>query len=220
MEAMIRLHNVTKRYRNAGFFIPVLDDFDLGVAPGEFVAVMGPSGTGKTTLLNLIGGLDRPDAGSVTVAGTRLDELDRSALTRWRASHVGFVFQSHYLMPMLTAAGNVELPLLLTRLSRAERRERAAHALARVGLMDRSSHRPNQLSGGQQQRVGIARAIVGGAPVLLCDEPTAGLDRAAADSILQLLSELSADGHTIVMVTHDPQSAAFAQRCVELVAVA
>jgi putative ABC transport system ATP-binding protein len=220
MDAMIHLQNVTKRYRNAGFFIPVLDGFDLEVPTGEFLAVMGPSGTGKTTLLNLIGGLDRPDAGNVMVAGARLDELDRSALTRWRAAHVGFVFQSHYLMPMLTAAGNVELPLLLTRLSRAERRDRAAQALARVGLVDRSGHSPSQLSGGQQQRVGIARAIVTGAPVLLCDEPTAGLDRAAADAILTLLSELSADGRTIVMVTHDPQTAAFAQRCVELAVVA
>jgi putative ABC transport system ATP-binding protein len=220
MDAMIRLQNIVKRYRNAGYFTRVLDDFDLEVPAGEFLAVMGPSGTGKTTLLNLIGGLDRPDAGSVTVAGARLDELDRSALARWRASHMGFVFQSHYLMPMLTATGNVELPLLLTRLSQAERRERAAHALARVGLVDRSGHRPSQLSGGQQQRVGIARAIVSGAPVLLCDEPTAGLDRAAADSILGLLAGLGAEGHTIVMVTHDPQAAAFAQRCVELAAVA
>jgi putative ABC transport system ATP-binding protein len=220
MDAMIHLQNVTKRYRNAGFFIPVLDGFDLEVPTGEFLAVMGPSGTGKTTLLNLIGGLDRPDAGNVMVAGARLDELDRSALTRWRAAHVGFVFQSHYLMPMLTAAGNVELPLLLTRLSRAERRDRAAQALARVGLVDRSGHSPSQLSGGQQQRVGIARAIVTGAPVLLCDEPTAGLDRAAADAILGLLAGLGAEGHTIVMVTHDPQAAAFAQRRVELAVMA
>jgi putative ABC transport system ATP-binding protein len=220
MEAMIHLQGIMKRYRSAGYFIPVLEDFGLEVARGEFLAVMGPSGTGKTTLLNLIGGLDRPDAGSVIVAGTRLDELDQSALTRWRAAHVGFVFQSHYLMPMLSASANVELPLLLTRLSRAERRQRAAQALARVGLEDRVDHRPSQLSGGQQQRVGIARAMVTGAPVLLCDEPTAGLDRTAADSILQLLTELGADGHTIIMVTHDPQSAAFASRCVELAAVA
>jgi putative ABC transport system ATP-binding protein len=220
MEAMIRLQSIVKRYRNAGYHTPVLDDFELEVAPGEFLAVMGPSGTGKTTLLNLIGGLDRPDAGSVMVAGTKLEELDQSALTRWRASHVGFVFQSHYLMPMLSALANVELPLLLTRLSRAERSERAAHALSRVGLVDRSSHRPSQLSGGQQQRVGIARAIVTGAPVLLCDEPTAGLDRASADAILDLLRELSAQGHTIVMVTHDPQAAAFAHRRAALAVIA
>jgi putative ABC transport system ATP-binding protein len=217
---MIRLEAVAKRYRGNRFSTPVLEDFDLTVQRGEFVAVMGPSGTGKTTLLNLIGGLDRADGGRITVAGTRLDELTPAALTRWRASHVGFVFQSHYLMPMLTAAGNVELPLLLTPLSRAARREKAADALARVGLVDRALHKPSQLSGGQQQRVGIARAMVTGAPVLLCDEPTAGLDRAAADSILRLLAELSANGHTIVMVTHDHESAAFAQRCVELAAVA
>ncbi len=220
MQPIIRLQNVSKRYRSAGLFITVLDDFDLEVGAGEFLAVMGPSGTGKTTLLNLIGGLDQPDSGRIEVAGARLDELSQAALTRWRAGHVGFIFQSHYLMPMLSAAGNVELPLLLTKLSRAQRREKAADALARVGLVDRASHKPSQLSGGQQQRVGIARAIVTGAPVLVCDEPTAGLDRAAADSILRLLGELSAEGHTIVMVTHDPQAAAFAQRCTGLGAVA
>jgi putative ABC transport system ATP-binding protein len=220
MEAIIHLQGVSKGYRVGRYLTQVLDDLDLEVAPGEYLALMGPSGTGKTTLLNLIGGLDRPDAGRVTVADTRLDELSPAALTRWRASHVGFVFQSHYLLPMLSAADNVALPLLLTRQSRAERREKVAEVLGRVGLVDRSVHRPSQLSGGQQQRVGIARAIVSGAPILLCDEPTAGLDRAAADSILRLLSELSEDGHTIVMVTHDPQAASFAHRCVELAEVA
>lgn len=220
MAAMIRLEGVNKRYFNARFSTPVLEDFDLQVARGEFVALMGPSGTGKTTLLNLIGGLDRADSGHITVGGTRLDELRQAGLTRWRAGHVGFVFQSHYLMPMLTAVANVELPLLLTPLSRAARREKATDALRRVGLVDRAHHKPGQLSGGQQQRVGIARAIVTGAPLLLCDEPTAGLDRVAADSILRLLCELNADGHTIVMVTHDRESAAFAQRCVELAVVA
>ena len=220
MEAIIQLQGVSKAYRVGRFLTPVLEDFDLEVSPGEYLAMMGPSGTGKTTLLNLIGGLDRPDAGRVTVSNTRLDELNQAALTRWRAGHVGFVFQSHYLMPMLTAAANVELPLLLTRLSRAARRERVADVLMRVGLVDRAAHKPSQLSGGQQQRVGIARAIVSGAPILLCDEPTAGLDRAAADSILRLLGALSADGHTILMVTHDPQAASFAHRCVELAAVA
>jgi putative ABC transport system ATP-binding protein len=150
MEGMIRLQNVVKRYRSGGLSIPVLDDFDLEVAPGELLAVMGPSGTGKTTLLNLIGGLDRPDSGRITVAGTQLDGLGQAALTHWRAGHIGFVFQSHYLLPMLSAAANVELPLLLTRLSRAERREKAADALARVGLTERAAHMPNQLSGGQQ----------------------------------------------------------------------
>ncbi len=219
MEAIIHLQGVSKGYRVGRFLTPVLEDFDLEVSRGEYLAVMGPSGTGKTTLLNLIGGLDRPDAGRIFAANTRLDELSQPALTRWRAGHVGFVFQSHYLMPMLTAAGNVELPLLLTRLSRAERRDKAAEALARVGLVDRAGHKPSQLSGGQQQRVGVARAIVTGAPILLCDEPTAGLDRAAADSILRLLGELGTDGHTIVMVTHDPRAASFAHRCVELAAV-
>jgi putative ABC transport system ATP-binding protein len=216
MEAMIRLQNVVKRHSGGRSFVRVLDGLDLELGRGEFLAVMGPSGTGKTTLLNLIGGLDRPDAGSVTVAGTRLDLLDEAALTRWRAVHVGFVFQSHHLMPMLSAAANVELPLLLTRLSRSERRERAAAALSRVGLAHRATHLPGQLSGGEQQRVGIARAFIAGAPLLLCDEPTAGLDRAAADSVLGLLCELNADGRTVVMVTHDPQAAAFAHRCTEL----
>lgn len=220
MEPIIRLQNVVKRYRGRGFFIQVLNDFDLEVAPGEVLAVMGPSGTGKTTLLNLIGGLDRPDSGRIAVAGTRLDELGLSALTRWRAGHVGFVFQSHYLLPMLSAAANVELPLLLTRLSRAERRSKAADALARVGMTDRASHFPSQLSGGQQQRVGIARAVVTGAPVLLCDEPTAGLDRSNADSILGLLRELSASGQTVIMVTHDPLVAAIADRRMDLATAA
>jgi len=217
MEAIIHLQGVSKGYRIGRFLTPVLDDFDLRVSAGEFLAVMGPSGTGKTTLLNLIGGLDRPDAGHVEVANKRLDGLSQTALTRWRAGHVGFVFQSHYLMPMLSAAGNVELPLLLKRMSRAERRDKAAQALARVGLVDRAGHKPSQLSGGQQQRVGIARAIVADAPILLCDEPTAGLDRAAADSILALLSKLSSEGRTVVMVTHDHVAAAAAHRRVDVV---
>jgi putative ABC transport system ATP-binding protein len=217
---MIRFQNVTKRYRSAGSFVPVLDDFDLEVAAGEFLAVMGPSRSGKTTLLNLMGGLDRPDKGSVIVAGARLEKRGQTALMRWRARHVGFVFQSHYLMPMLSVVANVELPLLSTRLSRAQRRDKAMQALARVGLADRAHHAPSQLSDGQQQRVGIACAFVTGAPVLLCDEPTASLDRAAADSVLRLLCELSVQGRTVVMVTHEPQVAAFAHRCLELTAVA
>jgi putative ABC transport system ATP-binding protein len=216
MDAIIRLQNVAKRYRGAHSFVAALDDFDLEVARGEFLAVMGPSGTGKTTLLNLIGGLVRPDGGSVIVAGARLEGMDQYALARWRAGHIGFVFQSHYLMPMLTVADNVELPLMLTRLSRAARREKVAAALARVGLADRARDMPGQLSGGQQQRVGIARALIAGAPILLCDEPTAGLDRAMADSILGLLSELGGDSRTIVMVTHDPLAAGFAHRRIQL----
>jgi putative ABC transport system ATP-binding protein len=216
MEPFIRLQSVAKRYRSAHSFVTVLENFDFAVERGEFLTVMGPSGTGKTTLLNLIGGLDRPDGGKVMVADTWLDRLDQHALTRWRAGHVGFVFQSHYLMPMLTAADNVALPLMLTRLSRRARREKVAATLARVGLVDRASHWPGQLSGGQQQRVGIARALVADAPVLLCDEPTAGLDRDAADQVLSLLRDLSAEGRTVVMVTHDPLAAAFAHRRFQL----
>jgi putative ABC transport system ATP-binding protein len=217
---MIQLQNASKRYHARYGSTSVLEGLDLEVHRGEFLAVMGPSGSGKTTLLNLIGGLDRPDGGSVRVAGTCLDELDNHRLTGWRAQTVGFVFQSHYLMPMLSALDNVCLPLLLTRLSRKERRLRAEQALDRVGLVDRAHHKPSQLSGGQQQRVGVARAIVTGAPILLCDEPTSGLDRSAADSILELLRALSDAGHTIVMVTHDPQAAAYASRRVELGAIA
>jgi len=216
MDAIIRLQNVVKRYRSAHSFVAALNNFDLEVAQGEFLAVMGPSGTGKTTLLNLIGGLVRADGGRIRVAGAQLDELDQFALSRWRAAHIGFVFQSHYLMPMLTAADNVALPLMLTSLSRAVRREKVTTALERVGLADRASHKPGQLSGGQQQRVGIARALIADAPILLCDEPTAGLDRAMADSILGLLAELSGEGRTVMMVTHDQLSAAFAQRCIQL----
>ncbi len=212
MEPIICLRNINKRYR----MVSVLEGFDLEVPVGEFLAIMGPSGVGKTTILNLIGGLDRPNSGVVAVAGTRIDGLSQSAMSRWRARHIGIVFQSHYLMPMLTAAANVELPLMLTRLPRAERRAIVAAGLARVGLSDRATHKPGQLSGGQQQRVGIARALIAGAPILLCDEPTAGLDRQTADSILSLLAELSRDGRTIVMVTHDRQAAAFADRQLEL----
>lgn len=216
MDAVIHLQNVVKRYRSAHSFVAALDNFDLEVARGEFLAVMGPSGTGKTTLLNLIGGLVRADSGSVRVAGAQLDDLDQFALSRWRAAHIGFVFQSHYLMPMLTAAENVALPLMLTSLSRAARREKVAATLERVGLADRACHKSGQLSGGQQQRVGIARALIADAPILLCDEPTAGLDRTMADSILSLLAELSGEGRTVMMVTHDQLSAAFAQRCIQL----
>jgi putative ABC transport system ATP-binding protein len=220
MDAMIRFEGVRKGYGSLRHPVPVLEDFDLTVERSEFLAITGPSGAGKTTLLNLIGGLDLPDVGGVTVADTALNELDPHALTRWRAAHIGFVFQAHHLLPMLDAHDNVELPLLLTRLSRSERKRKAAAALARVGLADKAHLRPGQLSGGQQQRVGIARAVVAGAPILLCDEPTAGLDRAAADDILALLRELSAEGHTVVMVTHDPVAMSAADRRVDLAGAA
>jgi putative ABC transport system ATP-binding protein len=216
MKPIISLHHINKSYSTAHARVNVLSDFHLEVMPGEFVALMGPSGVGKSTILNLIGAMDSPDHGAVTVADTRIDGLSESARSRWRAGHIGFVFQSHFLMPMLTAAANAELPLMLTRLSRKTRRAKVAEVLAQVGLTDRASHKPAQLSGGQQQRVGIARALIAGAPILLCDEPTAGLDRQTADSILSLLADLSGAGRTIVMVTHDPQAAAFAGRKFEL----
>ncbi|HEX4271694.1 MAG TPA: ABC transporter ATP-binding protein [Rhizomicrobium sp.] len=216
MEPIISLHGINKGYSTAHARVDVLSGFHLEVMPGEFVALMGPSGVGKSTILNLIGAMDSPDQGTVTVAGTRIEALSESARSRWRACHIGFVFQSHFLMPMLTAAANVELPLMLTSLSRNGRRTKVAQVLEQVGLADRVRHKPAELSGGQQQRVGIARALVAGAPVLLCDEPTAGLDRQTADSILSLLSDLSRNGRTIVMVTHDQQAAAFAGRKVEL----
>jgi putative ABC transport system ATP-binding protein len=213
MEPIICLHDINKSYATAHARVNVLSGFHLEVMPGEFVALMGPSGVGKSTILNLIGAMDSPDRGTVTVAGTRIEALSEAARSRWRARHIGFVFQSHFLMPMLTAAANVELPLMLTGLSRNGRREKVAQVLEQVGLADRTDHKPAQLSGGQQQRVGIARALVAGAPILLCDEPTAGLDRRTADSILSLLASL---GRTIVMVTHDSHAAAFAGRKLEL----
>jgi putative ABC transport system ATP-binding protein len=178
---------------------------------------MGPSGSGKSTLLNLIGGIDRPSSGTIDVGGQRIDNLPERKLTRWRAHHVGFVFQLYHLMPMLSAARNVELPLLLTGLSRAQRRQRVAAALALVGLSDRAGHKPKELSGGQEQRVGIARAIVSDPSLLLCDEPTGDLDRKAGDEILDLLEALNAEhGKTVLMVTHDPHAAARAKRTLYL----
>jgi putative ABC transport system ATP-binding protein len=186
----------------------VLTDFSLEVAPGEFLALTGPSGAGKTTILNLIGGLDLADSGDVVVAETDLTYLSDRQLSRWRARHIGVVFQSNNLLPGLSAAENVELPLLLTQRSRAECKQRVAAILEAVGLSDRAQHRPGELSGGQQQRVGIARAMVGEVPILLCDEPTGDLDRANADEILRLLETLNRErGTTIVMVTHDEEAA-------------
>jgi len=216
-DTLVRVENVHKNFTRGGERIDVLKGVDLRIAPGEFLALMGPSGSGKTTLLNLIGGLDAPTSGVIDVAGVRINALAGSDLSRWRARHIGFVFQLYNLLPVLTAERNVELPLLLTSLSKAERRKRAAIALRVVGLAERSKHYPRQLSGGQEQRVGIARAIVTDPTLLLCDEPTGDLDRKAGDEILDLLQALNREqGKTIVMVTHDPHTAARAKRTLHL----
>jgi putative ABC transport system ATP-binding protein len=217
MPAAISLHKVVKHYRRNRALVEVLHGLDLEVDQGEFLALMGPSGSGKTTLLNLIGGLDSPSEGEVTVAGQHLERMSGGELAKWRARHVGFVFQFYNLMPMLSAAANVELPLLLTHLGRSERHAHVAAALAMVGLADRATHKPGEMSGGQQQRVGIARAIVTDPDILLCDEPTGDLDRKSADEILKLLRDLNREhAKTIVMVTHDPKAAEFASRHLEM----
>lgn len=217
MADLVQVTDVHKVFRRGSERIDVLHGTNLTVPEGDFVALMGPSGSGKTTLLNLIGGLDRPTEGSVLVAGERIDKLSEGQMARWRARHIGFVFQLYNLLPVLTAAGNVELPLLLTRLGRRERKRHVATALAIVGLSDRAKHYPRQLSGGQEQRVGIARAIVTDPTLLLCDEPTGDLDRKAGDEIMDLLLTLNAKhGKTIVIVTHDPQVAARARRVLYL----
>jgi putative ABC transport system ATP-binding protein len=214
---LVTVRQLQKTYRRGSERIDVLQGVDLEIARGEFLALMGPSGSGKTTLLNLLGGLDQPSGGSIDVGGERIDQLSSGALARWRAAHVGFVFQLYNLLPVLTAQRNVELPLLLTRLSSSERKRRASVALSVVGLGDRAKHYPRQLSGGQEQRVGIARAIVTDPTLLLCDEPTGDLDRKAGDEILELLKALNREhGKTIVMVTHDPHAAACATRLVHL----
>jgi len=212
-DILIHLRDVTKTYRRGREAVEVLRHLELEVPRGDFVALMGPSGSGKTTLLNLIGGLDRPTSGEVEVEGRRIDRLSGSQLAAWRSRHVGFVFQFYNLLPVLTAERNVEVPLLLTGLSRAQRRRHVAAALDVVGLADRAKHQPRELSGGQEQRVGIARAIVSDPTFLLCDEPTGDLDRATGTEILELLTALNREhGKTIVMVTHDPEAAAFARR--------
>ena len=217
MTQLIEIRDVSKIYERGKQKVEVLHHVHLDVAQGEFLALMGPSGSGKTTLLNLIGGLDSPSGGSITVGGQRIDSLGSSALAKWRASQVGFVFQFYNLMPMLSAQRNVELPLLLTRLSSAERRKRAAIALELVGLADRAGHKPGELSGGQQQRVSIARAIVSDPTLLVCDEPTGDLDRQSAQDVLTLLRALNRDhGKTIVMVTHDPKAAEYANHTLHL----
>lgn len=214
---LVEIRAVTKAYERGKQRIEVLHGIDLDIPEGDFVALMGPSGSGKTTLLNLIGGLDSPSGGELRVDGERIDQLDGDALAAWRASTVGFIFQSYNLMPVLSAQRNVELPLLLTDMNAAERRRRAAIALELVGIADRAWHKPNELSGGQQQRVAIARALVSDPRLLICDEPTGDLDRKTADEVLTLLQTLNRHfGRTIVMVTHDPKAAEYANRTVHL----
>ena len=211
--SMVDVREVRKVYRRDSQEIPVLDGLNLTVPEGAFVALMGPSGSGKTTLLNLIAGIDRPTSGQVVVAGTDVAKLSESDLAKWRSQSVGFIFQFYNLIPVLSATENVELPLLLTRLSKKERRERATTALKVVGLADRAHHYPRQLSGGQEQRVAIARAIVGDPKVLVADEPTGDLDAKSAEEILALMESLNRDfKKTIVMVTHDPRAAERAHR--------
>lgn len=214
---LVDVQAVHKVFHRGSERIDVLQGVNLEVPRGGFLALMGPSGSGKTTLLNLIGGLDKPSQGSVEVAGERIDGLSGGPLARWRAHHIGFVFQLYNLLPVLTAERNVELPLLLTNLSRAERKRHVATALSVVGLADRARHFPRQLSGGQEQRAGIARAIVSDPTLLLCDEPTGDLDRKSGDEILDLLQALNGKhGKTIIMVTHDPHAAARARRTLYL----
>ncbi len=214
---LVDINAVEKVFHRGSEDIHVLRELSLRVPAGEFLALMGPSGSGKSTLLNLIGGLDRPTRGTVSVAGERVDELSDARLAAWRARHIGFVFQLYNLLPVLTAERNVELPLLLTHLSRAERQKHVAAALAMVGLTERARHFPRMLSGGEQQRVGIARGIVTDPTLLLCDEPTGDLDRKSGDGILDLLQALNREhGKTIVMVTHDPHASARASQTLHL----
>ncbi len=212
-ETVARLQGVSRVYQKGKERVEVLHELNLEIPEGDFVAIMGPSGSGKTTLLNLLGGLDKPTAGTVNVGGAELTSMSNSQLSRWRSTHVGFIFQFYNLLPVLTALRNVELPLLLTNFNARERARRAALALDIVGLGDRAKHYPRELSGGQEQRVAIARAIVSDPTLLLCDEPTGDLDRETADEILRLLQTLNQEhGKTIVMVTHDSQAADYAKR--------
>ena len=214
---LVRIADVHKHFTRGRERIDVLKGVNLEIPQGDFLALMGPSGSGKTTLLNLMGGLDRPTAGSVDVGGVPITTLGGSSLSKWRSQNIGFVFQLYNLLPVLTAERNVELPLLLTKLSKSERRKRVGIALKVVGLADRAKHYPRQLSGGQEQRVGIARAIVIDPTLLLCDEPTGDLDRKAGDEVLELLQTLNREhGKTIVMVTHDPHAAERANRTLHL----
>jgi putative ABC transport system ATP-binding protein len=211
--ALVKVEKVSKTFKRGAEEIHVLDGLDLSLLKGEFLALMGPSGSGKSTLLNIIGGLDSPNAGAVSVGGERIDRLSGKKLAAWRARHIGLVFQFYNLLPVLSAERNVELPLLLTRLSGAERRKHVDTALGVVGLSHRQKHYPRELSGGEQQRVGIARGIVTDPTLLLCDEPTGDLDRKSGDEVLNLLGALNREhGKTIIMVTHDPHAAARASR--------
>jgi putative ABC transport system ATP-binding protein len=217
VETLVRLRKVAKDYKRGAETVHVLHELDLDIPKGDFLALMGPSGSGKSTLLNLIGGLDRPSSGTIEIAGQRTDSLSDGQLGKWRANHVGFVFQMYNLLPVLTAERNVELPLLLTSLSSADRQKRVGAALGLVGLSERAKHKPRELSGGQEQRVGIARAIVSDPTLLLCDEPTGDLDRKSGDEILDLLQALNQQQNkTIIMVTHDPHAAARAKHVLHL----
>jgi putative ABC transport system ATP-binding protein len=214
---IVAIRDLSKAYRRGEQVIPVLVDISLDIARGDFVALMGPSGSGKSTLLNLVAGIDKPTSGTIVVDGTDIAQLSEGALARWRSSEVGFIFQFYNLMPVLTAFDNVELPLLLTPLSRRQRREHVATALELVGLSDRADHYPNELSGGQQQRVAIARALITDPALIVADEPTGDLDRATGEEILSLLDRFNRElGKTIIMVTHDPKAAAKARRLVQL----
>ena len=216
-ESVIRIEHLSKTYTRGGQPIPVLMDINLEVERAEFVSLMGPSGSGKSTLLNLIAGIDQPSSGRILINGVDIATLDESALADWRAANVGFIFQFYNLMPVLTAYENVELPLLLTNLSRRQRKEHVEACLAMVGLSDRMDHYPNELSGGQQQRVAIARALVTDPTLIVADEPTGDLDRATGEEVLKLMDELHRDlGKTIVMVTHDPKAASRASRMIHL----
>jgi putative ABC transport system ATP-binding protein len=216
-ETLISLSKVTKHYRRDAIDIPVLDNIDLDVGPGEFLALMGPSGSGKTTLLNLIAGIDKPNSGRITIDGKNIAGLNEKQLAKWRARHVGFIFQLYNLIPVLTAFENVELPLLLTSLSKKKRRDHVMTALSVVGLSDRDGHYPRQLSGGQEQRVAIARAIVTDPTLLVADEPTGDLDAKSAEEILDLLKRLNDEFRkTIIMVTHDPRAAGHAHSVIHL----
>ncbi len=216
-DALYQLTDLSKRYTRGKESITIFSDLTMEIAPGDFISIMGPSGSGKTTLLNLLGGIDKPSSGSVVCDGVRIDNMSQGQLAKWRAANVGFIFQFYNLMPTLSAAQNVELPLLLTKLKPKERKRRVQTALDIVKLSDRAKHYPRQLSGGQQQRVAIARAIVADPKVLLCDEPTGDLDRETADEILETLQLLNRElGKTIVMVTHDPAAARYAERALHL----